>query len=52
MIWGHPPKIIRIKSNNQTNRRIQNLLIAQKETLHAFNIDPDLSCLELLDRMQ
>lgn len=48
VIWGSPPKIILIKSLNQTTNAISELLIAHKETILEFENDQSINCLEII----
>ncbi|MCB0479115.1 MAG: DUF5615 family PIN-like protein [Crocinitomicaceae bacterium] len=50
VIWGQPPKIILIKSFNQTSDNIEGLLRKHLKTIHAFSEDEELACLEIIDR--
>ncbi|ASS50336.1 MAG: hypothetical protein A3D31_12270 [Candidatus Fluviicola riflensis] len=49
LIWGHPPKIIWIRSRNQTSTEIEHLLRRHYTSIIDFAIDDELACLELLN---
>lgn len=48
VIWGAPPKIILIKSFDQTTRSIANLLIEHKKSIVDFENDQSIDCLEII----
>ena len=48
LIWNHPPKIIWIRSINQTTSMIESLLRKHHRDLELFKADESLSCLELI----
>jgi predicted nuclease of predicted toxin-antitoxin system len=47
VVWGFPPKIIWIRTYNQTTSFIEQLLVNYYATIKDFCIDENLSCLEL-----
>src|SRR3989344_3779036 len=47
IIYGHPPKIIWIKSGNISTSYIRNMLIQKAKLIIEFEKDPEVSCLEL-----
>jgi predicted nuclease of predicted toxin-antitoxin system len=47
IIWGSPPKIILIRSFNQTTHYIAELLIKHKDNIVAFSQNSSLDCLEI-----
>lgn len=49
VVWGHPPKIILIKSFNQTSSNIEVLLRKHLNNIQAFSEDEELACLEIID---
>ena len=49
LIWGHPPKIIWIRSRNQTTIEIERLLRKHYSSIIDFSRDNELACLELLN---
>ncbi len=49
LVWGHPPKIIWIRTHNQTTKNIEKLLRNYLSTLQDFLKDNQLACLEILN---
>ena len=47
IVWGHPPKIIWLRTMNQTTFAIQEILIENKEQIFAFEENNELECLEI-----
>lgn len=45
--YGHPPKVIWIKSINQTTSHLEELLIEKFEQIQQFELDEEVSCLEI-----
>ena len=39
--FGHPPKLIWLKSNNQSTRFVQELLLSKEEQIDSFYLDPE-----------
>ncbi|WPR73858.1 DUF5615 family PIN-like protein [Algoriphagus sp. NG3] len=50
LVWNHPPKIIWIRSIQQTTIVIESLLRHHLKDINLFNIDSSLSCLELIGK--
>ncbi len=48
VIWGAPPKIIWIKSLNQTTQAISDLLLEHKTSILDFEKDKSINCLEIV----
>ena len=48
VIWGAPPKILLIKSFDQTTQSIAKQLIDHKKTIEEFQKDQTIHCLELI----
>lgn len=48
VVWGFPPKIIWIRSLNQTTQAAENLLKQHKENIISFIENSDLACLEII----
>ena len=48
LIWGSPPKIIWIRSNDQRTKAIVSLLKDHSETINDFIEDSELACLEII----
>ena len=47
VVWGFPPKIIWIRTYNQTTLFIEQLLVNHYSTVKDFSKDENLSCLEI-----
>lgn len=47
LVWGFPPKIIWIRSFNQTTSFVEQLLIEYHSSISLFVADSNLACLEL-----
>ena len=48
LVWGSPPKIVLIKSHNQTTNYIAEILIEQEQTIKKFNEDNLMAYLEII----
>jgi predicted nuclease of predicted toxin-antitoxin system len=48
LVWGHPPKIIWIRTHNQTTKKVEAILRKHIKTLKDFHFDNDLACLEII----
>lgn len=48
LVWGHPPKIIWLRSFNQTTSAIESILRKYKLDIIDFVQDSDLACLEIM----
>ena len=48
LIWGHPPKIIWIRTYNQTTKNIEEILRKHVITFIDFQNDNHLACLEII----
>ncbi len=48
LVWGHPPKIIWIRTGNQTTAQVEKVLRAHDNTIQEFHSDPELACLEIV----
>ena len=46
-LYGHPPKIIWLRTGNTKTLYIANLLIQKEDLIKSFSDDKDLSCLEI-----
>jgi predicted nuclease of predicted toxin-antitoxin system len=46
-IKGYPPKLILLKTGNQSNNYIEALLIKHKEDIHSLNVSKEYGVLEL-----
>lgn len=49
LVWGHPPKIIWIRTYNQTTQNVADILRKHLITLEEFQKNKDLACLEMID---
>jgi len=49
LVWGHPPKIIWIRTFNQTTKNIEELLRKYMNTMQEFLQDKELACLEIIN---
>lgn len=49
LVWGHPPKIIWIRTYNQTTKNVEGILRKQMNTLIDFQDDEELACLEIIN---
>jgi predicted nuclease of predicted toxin-antitoxin system len=49
LVWGHPPKIFWIRSNNQTTKNVEDILRKYMGTMQEFLKDNDLACLEIIN---
>ena len=47
-LWGHPPKVILIRTDNQTTNSIAEILNSSIKTISEFTMSKDLSCLEII----
>ncbi|MFM7007323.1 MAG: DUF5615 family PIN-like protein [Flavobacteriales bacterium] len=48
IIWNHPPKIIWIRTQNQTTQNVYELLQKYQVAINDFIADPAMACLEIL----
>ncbi len=46
-LYGHPPKIIWLRTGNTTTLYIANLLIQKEDIINTFLNDEEISCLEV-----
>lgn len=49
LVWGHPPKIIWIRTWNQTTAEIEFLLRKHTHNIEAFVENHELACLEIIN---
>jgi predicted nuclease of predicted toxin-antitoxin system len=49
LVWGQPPKIIWIRSYNQTTQNIEKIIRKYSKTMIEFQYDITLACLEIID---
>lgn len=50
IVWGHPPKIILIRSQNQTTHFVSELLNSFEEHIKTFLREQNTSCLEIIQQ--
>ena len=48
LVWGHPPKIVWIRTFNQTTKNIEKILRKYFEKIKDFKNDSELACLEII----
>lgn len=49
LVWGHPPKVVWIRTHNQTTKNLELILRKHLNTLLDFQGIKDLACLELIN---
>jgi predicted nuclease of predicted toxin-antitoxin system len=49
MVWGHPPKIVLLRTFNQTTSNIENLIRNYQKAINDFHLDHELACLEIIN---
>ena len=49
IVWGHPPKIIWLRTFNQSTNNVETILRKHFETIKKFTQDTDLACLEIIE---
>ncbi|MCF8258759.1 MAG: DUF5615 family PIN-like protein [Flavobacteriales bacterium] len=50
VVWGAPPKIVWLRSSDQTSANVERMLLANEENIRAFVEKSDFACLELLGK--
>ncbi len=48
IIWGHPPKIVWLRSYNQTTTQIETIIREHPTDIQEFLFNEDLACLEII----
>ncbi|MFK8044209.1 MAG: DUF5615 family PIN-like protein [Crocinitomicaceae bacterium] len=48
IVWGHPPKIVWIRTGNKTTSEVEQILRKHSETIKKFKSDEKLACLEVI----
>jgi predicted nuclease of predicted toxin-antitoxin system len=48
LVWGHPPKIIWLRTLNQTTKNLEKILRKYIEMIKDFENDTKLACLEII----
>jgi predicted nuclease of predicted toxin-antitoxin system len=51
LVWGHPPKIIWIRTHNQTTKNVEEILRKYFGMITEFIPDKELACLEIIDSL-
>jgi predicted nuclease of predicted toxin-antitoxin system len=49
LVWGHPPKIIWLRTFNQTTKNIEKIIRKFYEKIQEFKSDSELACLEIIE---
>ncbi len=49
LVWGHPPKIVWLRTFNQTTKNIEDILRKYFVSIEEFNQDSELACLEIIN---
>jgi predicted nuclease of predicted toxin-antitoxin system len=50
IIWNHPPKIIWVRTQNQTTQNLYELLHKYEDSVKDFLQDQSMACLEIIHR--
>lgn len=50
IVWGHPPKIVWIRTGNKTTKEVELILRKHIETIKLFKKDDELACLEIINK--
>ena len=50
IIWGHPPKIVWIRTGNKTTKEVELILRNHVQTIEDFSKDDELACLEIINK--
>lgn len=48
VVWGHPPKVIWLRTGNTTTAQTETVIRAHQSTIQHFVLDESLACLEIL----
>ena len=48
LVWGHPPKIVWIRTGNKTTNEIESILRKHQQNIEIFIADKELACLEII----
>ena len=48
LVWGHPPKIVWIRTGNKTTNEIESIIRKHQENIDLFISDLELACLEII----
>lgn len=49
VVWGHPPKVVWIRTGNKTTNEIESILRKHRKNIEVFVSDKELACLEIID---
>jgi predicted nuclease of predicted toxin-antitoxin system len=49
LVWGHPPKIVWLRTFNQTTKNIEDILRKYFSSIEEFIQDSELACLEIIN---
>jgi predicted nuclease of predicted toxin-antitoxin system len=49
LVWGHPPKIVWLRTFNQTTKNIEKIIRKFYEKIREFKSDSELACLEIIE---
>lgn len=49
LTYGHPPKLIWLKTGNMTTKNLEKVLADKVSQIEDFVVDPELNCLEIID---
>jgi predicted nuclease of predicted toxin-antitoxin system len=52
LVWGHPPKIIWMRTFNQTTKNVETILRNYFTTIQDFKNDIQLACLEIIQTVE
>lgn len=50
LVWGHPPKIVWIRTYNQTTKNVVALITNHQQAIYDFSLNKGLACLEIIDK--
>jgi predicted nuclease of predicted toxin-antitoxin system len=48
LVWGHPPKIVWIRTGNKTTNEIESIVRKHQQNIEVFISDKELACLEII----
>lgn len=49
LVWGHPPKIIWVRTSNQTSQNLELVFRKHHKLIREFVVDSELACLEIIN---
>lgn len=50
LVWGFPPKIIHLRTLNQTSKNLELLIRQHQGNIAAFHADSEMACLEIIEK--